>query len=302
MSHSSINCRRLLEIVLSVVLLQAAVMKLGAISVQGGHFAAVFVGGFVPLKFVVACEFTMGTWLLVSGLSRPRFYSSIICFSLLVSVAAYETAQASPTCGCFGTVQFPAAMTAVFDASAVVALWLTRPRNAPLAVHDSANGLFATAVVTIGGIFIVCRVASASHNSEKSFVDIDPAELVNRAFPFANEINGSERLELGRWLLVFYHYDCDECLEAIPAYRRLAISTCDNLNQPRVAFIAIPPFAPKGKDPVLSSPDFLHLRLRQDHEWIVTTPVVVALQDGRVLAAVAGNDAIIPSLQIPWHH
>jgi hypothetical protein len=71
-------------------------------------------------------------------------------------------------------------------------------------------------------------------------------------------------------------------------------------DEPRISFVAIPPYAAVGQDPVLPSLDYLHLNLRDDGSWFAATPVVVALEDGKVLAITDGENALMPPDVFAW--
>jgi thiol-disulfide isomerase/thioredoxin len=115
-------------------------------------------------------------------------------------------------------------------------------------------------------------------------VVLEPASWLNHPFPLLDEIDNSAPLRAGRWLVLFYHYDCSDCQTAIPAYEALA-------NRVHIAFVAMPPL---GQSPVTDSPQYLNLRLRPDHDWFATTPLVVTLEDGQVAAFAEGENAIHP--------
>lgn len=133
-------------------------------------------------------------------------------------------------------------------------------------------------------------LAEAGEARAGGLLVLDPATWVGRPFPLFDEIDGSGPLRGGRWLVVMYHYDCDDCRKAIPDYQTLAVSQTGY----RVAFVAIPPFAAAGIEPVAESEDYPRLRLREDHDWFATTPVVAVLENGRVLAAAEGQAAMLP--------
>jgi hypothetical protein len=101
-------------------------------------------------------------------------------------------------------------------------------------------------------------------------------------------------------LVVLYHSDCDSCQQAIPQYQRVAAQASNDSNQPRIAFVSMPPAAPPGQDPVADSPAYLHLALKPDHDWFATTPVVAALADGQVIAAFDGEQAVHPPDVSVW--
>jgi hypothetical protein len=253
------------------------------------------------LSVLIQSELLLALWLLIGGFNRARFICATTCFTLFAIVALYEAFHAMPSCGCFGNVKVPPAITAGFDIAAVIALWLTRkqPRNGSPSrwriTIGATAALALSAALWIGFALKQTPAASTATGSSADLVILDPSAWVNKPFPLFDQIDGSAPLKSGRWLLLFYHYDCDDCRQAIPAYRALAPGDAF-----RIAFIAMPPLAPAGQDPVADSTDHAHLSLRPDHDWFATTPVVAALQDGRVLAAADGEAAIHPPAIPQW--
>ena len=61
-----------------------------------------------------------------------------------------------------------------------------------------------------------------------------------------------------------------------------------------MAMIELPPYAPEGQSLVSSDTPCLTGRVSQVRDWFVETPVVLALSDGVVVAAQAGETASLP--------
>jgi hypothetical protein len=135
--------------------------------------------------------------------------------------------------------------------------------------------------------------AKMSIEAPDELVVLEPEDWVGKSFPVLNEMENSTLLRSGRWLVVLYHSDCDRCLEAIPRYQALAVSDGAKNAGIRLAFVAMPPVS-IGADPVACSPDYLHLALRPDHDWFATTPLVAAIEDGKVIWAGDGDSAVNP--------
>ena len=137
--------------------------------------------------------------------------------------------------------------------------------------------------------------------SETKSVILEPKNWLNKPFAFFDDVEGSAPLRKGRWLVVFYHYDCDSCIKAIPKYMIVANSGKSfRLAHTQIAFIAMPPAPVAGQDPVPVSANYLHLNLSPVRDWFATTPVVAAVQDGIVLWAGEGDDAVDPPNISVW--
>jgi hypothetical protein len=272
---------------------------------------------FTPVlaAWLIQSELLLALWLLIGGFARLRFIVAVGCFSIFALVSGYEAMHAMASCGCFGNVKVPPTITAAFDVSAVVALCWTRRRPSPrpsvAAATEGERGESAgeegwpsrwrliagitAAIVLSGGLwciyFVKAAQAGATGASTLELRVLEPETWIDKPFPLFDEIGASDPLKSGKWLVVLYHYDCEDCLKAIPVYQALAASQ----SPVRVAFIAMPPFATAGQEPVAESTDYLHLRLRPDYDWFATTPVVIQLGDGRVLAAAEGAGALEPA-------
>lgn len=302
-----------IPILAGLVLLTAATLKAHQLFAGRG----VVLDSILPyqqfIPFLIQAELLLGLWLLLGAHTRIRSICATACFSLFAIVATYEALHALPSCGCFGNVKVPPAITAGFDLFAVVGLWLTRPRKGALPPSHRLSrvrlaGGVALAVAASGVLwtlyFLKIPPAMAGEGGAASggLVILEPADWLNKSFPLFDSIDGSDALRHGRWLVVIYHHDCHTCRQAIPNYQSLAMEANAGTDRarPRVAFIAMPPLAAPGEDPVTPSSAYLHLSLRPDHEWFATTPVVAALEEGRVLRAVEGEQAVQPPDVPQW--
>jgi hypothetical protein len=301
--NSSNTANRVVECILAVVLLLAAGIKADYFLINSNHFFLGRLEGRPLVAVLIEAEMLLSVWLLVGGFARLRHFCALACFLLFAAVAAWEAAHAVASCQCFGNVKVPPALTAVFDSSAVVALWLTRPRWDDQRWPSRIRVLFgasAASLATVGLWTAYQFMPAQGAGGISGPVVLEPAGWMNRPFPYLDAINGAGDLKTGRWLLVLYHYDCDDCRQAIPTYQTLATISLGSPNGPHLAFIAVPPIAPAGQDPVAATPEVLRLSLPQTQDWFVTTPLVVALQNGRVLAAADGEQAMVPPDVPQW--
>jgi len=290
---------------LAMVLLAAAGLKARQLA---GHTEASlpgFLHNRMVLAAIVQAELLLCLWLLAGGWRRLRFVCATGCFLLFGTVAMYEALHAMPSCGCFGNVKVPPILTAIFDFVAVAMLWLSRPDNADSPQKPPTRMRLAMASVAALATSTALWTGTLSHppppsSGEKTLIVLEPATWLNQPFSLLDELDGPADLRHGRWIVVMYHYDCEDCLEALPAYKNLATAPRHDQTSPRVAFVPMPPPAPPGADPVPDIPAFPHFTLHDDHDWFATTPVVVALQDGMVIAAADGQDAVRPPRIDAW--
>jgi methylamine utilization protein MauE len=298
--YLSSRAARTVDLALALLLLAAAALKFRELASP-----APIIPGLIHQRYwlaaLVQIELLQALWFLVGGFLRLRFICATFCFSLFAFAAGYEAFHAMPSCGCFGNVKIPPALTALFDLGAVVALVVTRPRVAIWKPDRPGRSLLAIAgtltLALSATIWIVFfRNAPTAVADYGNLVVLDPATWIGKPFPLLEDIDNASPLRSGRWIVLLYHYDCDDCLRAIPQYQALARSN----SRLHIAFAAIPPAAPAGRDPVADSADYLHLTLRADHDWFATTPIVAAIQNGQVLAAASGENAMQPPDVPQW--
>jgi hypothetical protein len=257
---------------------------------------------------LIQAEVLLASWLLLNNSSRVRLILAMLCFVVFAAAAADETYRSLASCGCFGLWRISPKITAGFDVVAVALLWLTRPRHQRLALFRTQQirqfAALMVAVLASGGLWtafllkIQPRIAQNIASSADDLVVLEPETWANKRFNLIDEIDGGSSLRSGRWLVVFYHYDCGDCRAAIPNYELLASAT--RAGSPRIAFVAMNSIAPSKDDPVLTSANCLRLNLRADHDWFATTPIVAAIEDGTVLWADEGEKAIRPPIIPQW--
>jgi methylamine utilization protein MauE len=290
--------RRVVERILAVVLALAACLKAHDFLVDFNPYPVGPFDGRLLISILIGSELLLALWLMVGGFDRPRFLGGFVCFCLFSVITFHEASQAIPSCGCFGRAKVPPAITGCFDLSAVIALWMTRPKRTVPVAPRSFRRIFASAIALL---LLASAAFSSSHihrlleaKTHGEPVVMEPDSWLNQPFPLLNSIDGGAQLRTGRWLLVLYHFDCDACRHAIPKYRAIAQAMRSQINPPHMAFVAIPPLASASQDPGYATPDVLHFSLPSNREWIATTPVVVFLREGRVNLVSAGEQAANP--------
>jgi hypothetical protein len=300
------SARRCVEVALAIVLIAAASLKAYQVLTLSGPVLPGVVHNRTLFAALIEAELFMALWMLTEGLPRARFVAGMICFGIFALAASYEAFRGLDGCGCFGVAKVSPKITAAFDVAALIALWATKPRAIVADCVPAWRIYAATATaVILSGSFLALLVLSSSRNATGAqagdLVILDPQSWMDKPLEIIADIDSGEPLRHGRWIVVFYHYDCDSCREAIPKYRALAKDRQDSSLGPRLAFVAIPPLAPSAlEDPVQASPLYLELKLRPIHDWFATTPVVAALEDGKVLFAADGEQAVSPPKIPQW--
>ena len=101
---------------------------------------------------------------------------------------------------------------------------------------------------------------------------LEPEKWVGKDFPLSPFIEPTEvreRLKTGEWTVVLYHHDCPKCRETI--------EQCELAGQNNVVVVEVPPYG-------IRHTDFsLYARLTDNLDWFVSSPVVIMLNQYRVL-------------------
>jgi len=83
-------------------------------------------------------------------------------------------------------------------------------------------------------------------------------------------------------IVMFYHYDCPDCADAIPLYDRYSKDFSAD-QQIRFAFIKGPPYGPAEEDPVPANTTALVGKLDESRDWLFESPLILLLKDGRLV-------------------
>jgi hypothetical protein len=290
--------RRRVELGLAAVLAVAAVAK--TIQAHIGRLPDVMGVGHTRLAaMIIEVEYVLAAWLIVGRLPRLRLFATISCFSIFASVAFYEAERSFSNCGCFGEIRIAPRITGAFDLVAVITLavvsFLSRSSNTKLpsrTVMTITMSLLTAFTAANWLVYARSRnpdgpARSPSNAGIAGAIELDPINWSGRPFQYFDEVSRSDGLKTGNWILVFYHFDCESCINLIPAIRALANSQSTEGSNLRLALIAVPPLAPTPEDdPIAKScPQVPRLSLQADHDWDATTPIVATLRNGVVASA-----------------
>lgn len=134
---------------------------------------------------------------------------------------------------------------------------------------------------------------AADHNkplplpAEKPADQNKPAQpkIIRQAeeWPMLKHIDIAESLRSGVVVVLFYHWDCPDCREAIPKYEQINRELAAGEGSMRFAFIEIPPYGRQEDNPVGPDTSCLKGRLDTSKQWYITTPLVVLIENGSVI-------------------
>ncbi|MBC8481454.1 MAG: hypothetical protein H8D47_02160 [Planctomycetes bacterium] len=108
---------------------------------------------------------------------------------------------------------------------------------------------------------------------------LEPQTWIAKPLPIIEHIDIGSQLKTGTWLILFYHYDCSDCLAAIRDYQRYAADLAGNDDFLKIAFIEVPPY---GESIIKNSPNYAIGKLSNIKEWFITTPAVILLESSTV--------------------
>lgn len=212
--------------------------------------------------------------------------STVILFLGFAAAALTKALRGDASCGCFGTLEINPWVTMVMDiALAVSAVMVRTPEPAAIRSRSlrllrgiSAVGLLivATGVYTAARPTMVTGAGIIAASSR--LILLEPEHWLGSRFPIADEIDVGPQLLRGRWVVVFFRYNCKPCQAPMPHYLAQAASGIPT------ALIELPPYAPSEKSIVPAESGCLYGRLRRTRRWIVRTPMHLELVDGQVVA------------------
>jgi len=239
-----------------------------------------FSGPLLRNCFLLIIEFAFAVWIAKPAFSLLAWVSSTALFLVFFIASVQSQLSHEPACGCFGRIGVPPRVSALIDLSALGALAVaagsivgpTKPR----ALIRASPLLIA--VLAGAGMLGMSRLR-AEHPPVKVVV---PEQLVGTIFPLISDIDSQADAGIllkGRWTVLMYHPDCDECAQAM---RELTSTVPLRPLNRRYAAIEVPSL---GATPLVEVPlTVSSFRLSRQQAWYVPTPLFVALDDGRVMS------------------
>jgi hypothetical protein len=240
----------------------------------------------------VEAEGFLSLWLLSGRWRRGARWTALFAFGVFFAVSLSKAQGGEASCGCFGRVSISPRWSAGLDLAAIIALWLWQPAESAGWTGEARWPRGAAVVLLMwliggaGGMLLAVNWpagidASVDIDVNQSVVLLEPEKWVGRRCPFLPYTDIGEDLSQGKWLVVLYHHDCERCQAVVPVFEAMARSAGSDPAEPRIAFVAVPPYGPPlwQFDPRSSSRQG---RLDESKNWFVGTPTVLRLQDGVV--------------------
>lgn len=248
----------------------------------------------------IPLELGLGIWL-VSGLFRKAgWLLALVSFGGFIVVTLYKGLIGAESCGCFGAVHVDPWITLfVMDVPIFVLLAVFRPKGEKLLPPPwpKAAHFFAIAVPTFILLPTIEYVLITNKQVKPNVEDwiSKPANAAvtepaaQNLWPMLEDIDIKNQLQTGLWVVLLYHYDCPDCAEAIPEYEKMHKSLAGNDNAINFAFVEMPPLGKEGQDLVGPQSEVLSGQIIKAQKWYLETPVVVVIDNGRVLKAWEGR-------------
>ena len=284
-THGMYGSRRL-DVVLALVLGTSAINKgielwldpavtLGPLSVPRNAMAIL-----VGIELALSLLLLSGIW------SQWLHRTCILLFSIFALVATWLAISGAASCGCFGRLHVPPAITAALDALLVLALLLQgdRRRAEPspgfwpriLAGMGIASGMMAALLLSLRTPDVAGAIASATPVMQTG--QFDPAAA------------GVSEVAQGRWVVVLYRSDCPHCKTHLGEWASLARLDQD-MRPRRWAFMNVDASTVVG-DLLDQYPTSGLLRLRKAMPE-ASTPTTVVLRDGVVQRVYGAPDVLL---------
>jgi thiol-disulfide isomerase/thioredoxin len=240
----------------------------------------------------IPLELGLGIWLVCGLFRKAGWLLGLIAFGGFIGVTLYKSLSGAESCGCFGVVKVnPWVTLIVVDIPIFLLLAIFRPKGEKLLPPPwpKAAHFLAIAIPTfillpaIEYVLITNKPPMVSQTYEV----IDVKQWGNQQrWSLLDYIDIKEQLQNGEWVVLMYHNDCPDCREAIPLYEKMYKDlTGNNVN---MAFIEMPPYGDDNLQLVKPGGEVPHGVLNDIKKWLVETPVVVVLRDGKVLKAWQG--------------
>lgn len=285
------NTNKVIMKILGLLLLVTAIMKGWQLLVEPVANKDIW-SNRLFLIFTVEFELALGIWLISGLFKKAAWLVTVVCFSVFSVITLYKGLSAADSCGCFGAVKVNPWITLfVVDLPVVLGLLLSKAKGfylvevlRPWKLLLPLPKIKYTAVVFILGLAVIgvsgpLLLLNEPAKETAEYVVLEPETWVGKTLPIIENIDIGEQLKNGKWLVLFYHYDCPDCLNAIEELEEMAIDLVGNDDILRIAFVEVPPY---GEVVINKNGNWVLGQLENSKEWFVTTPTIIFLDGGKV--------------------
>jgi hypothetical protein len=241
----------------------------------------------------VETELALGLWLLSGIYRKVAGVVAMVYFIGLAAVSGYMVTAGAECCGCLGRLAVSPWFTFGFNLTALCGMALL---PVPALARDDFSarpirGGAALLLFCFAGTYVLAalptpRLASAAPTSQLGdgeLVALDVENWKGKQLPIIDYVDIAHLLETGSWRVVFYHRNCPKCADLLSK-----LGNDGTLNGTRIAGIHVPPLSgfvlPSTP---LNGTRIVNGELAPTKRWVVSTPVVIDLVDGKVVAVEA---------------
>ena len=275
-----------------LVLITAAVLKVHQLLTEP-ILSRGFWESWAFLVMQIPLELGLGIWLVCGLFRKAGWLLGLLAFGLFIGVTLQKGISGAASCGCFGKVHVnPWITVSAIDVPFFIALLIFRPRGGKFLPPPwpSAKRFFGVAIPTFILLGSIVPVLIFNRPAEKTskYEVLKPqgwtdGEQAGKEWPLLKHIDICESLKSKIVVVLLYRYDCPNCHEAIPEYKRFSNQMRGNNEAIQFAFVEIPPYGPARSHLIPASVNYLSGRLDTSKDWYIATPLVVLLRDGSVV-------------------
>ncbi len=242
---------------------------------------------------LVLFELTFAAWLFSGQYPAFAWWAAAGCFGTFAMVAGFKVLHGDADCGCFGVVRTPPWVALLIDVTALVALLTTYYDRATTRTNRST---FISRLPKAAGYAVILLVAAKASLS-LGFANgltrdgaslTDPSRWVGQRFPLLEQIDIGKKLSSGECIVILHRHDCALCEETLNA-PWFCDSAYGGGDSGQIALVELPPCGGNRNRDFPRS--ILVGQLKSPEPCLLPAPVVVLLEDGRVVSVATGRES-----------
>ena len=286
----------------------AVVLILGMAAVGKAHQLATvptvgdnWLDGRLLNMFVVEFELFFAVWLLFGLLPKLTWAATVGLFSVFASVSLFKAVSGESSCNCFGSATVNPWLTSFLDLGIIGLLIAFRPvglnfhwREVYQEVFDSKKKIALTGCIWlllgIPAVYVMTSVQKsdiAELGTEFSGADgrktvlLEPEKWVGEELPILRFVNIDTEMARGKYRVLFFRDQCEKCHAVLSDW--LHRPSPDNRGTVCVRVGDSSSFALAGNQSFRVPTEWNAGEMNRRHTWVISTPVVVHLDDGVVV-------------------
>lgn len=236
---------------------------------------------------LVQLELLFAIWLLAGRSARLARMAVIILFLVFAVVSLYRGISGESSCGCFGAVKVSPWISLLLDVLVIATAGSVSPKMVsahhrrlpslkPVPLILAYVGIAACSSFFLLSFHPTTLSAKGLLLGDSSFILADPEGWIGEQCPIIDWVDEGHVLREGKWIVLFFHFDCPLCREVLPEFVQRSLQP----DSDRIAILEVPPFGREQTD----FGKCLHLRLSDSHEWFVESPREMHIANGRVVS------------------